>query len=75
MQALLDWFVSISDTVMFFIDYFVGVIADTFKMVSLLGSAARELPQVLLFLPGPFVAVLGVFLTAAIIYKVLGREG
>lgn len=75
MQALLDWFSSITDTVMFFIDYFIGVIHDTFKMVKLLGTAAQELPKLVLFLPGPFVAVLGVFLTAAIIYKVLGREG
>lgn len=75
MQAIIDFFTSISDSVSSFIAYFVGVIEDMVQMVVMLGYAATDLPEMLAFLPSPIVVMLGTFLTAAILYKVLGREG
>lgn len=75
MQALIDFFASFGETVVFLIEYVVGLIADIVRMVALLAVAAIQIPQILSFLPASIVAILGMFLTAAILYKVLGREG
>lgn len=75
MQAILDWFASVSDTISSVIDYFVGVIEDLVEMAIMLGYAAADIPSILSFLPSPIVTILVSFLTAAILYKVLGREG
>ena len=75
MQALLNWFESVSGTISSLIDYLVSMIEDIVEMVVMLGYAAADLPELLAFLPPPVVLLLGSFLTAAILYKVLGREG
>lgn len=75
MESLLNWFSSFSETIFSMIQYVVGLIEDIVKMVIMLGIAAAELPQIFTFLPPQIVAILGVFLTAAILYKVIGREG
>lgn len=75
MQALLDWFVSFSVTISSLIDYLIGMIQDLVKMIWMLAMSAVELPLILSFLPGPIVTLCATFLTAAILYKVLGREG
>lgn len=75
MQAILDWLLSLTDTVSSLISYLIGMIQDIVKMVWMLGQAAVELPKILTFLPGPIVSLCAIFLTAAILYKVLGREG
>lgn len=75
MQALLDWFASVSDFIVTLIEFTIGMIEDVITMVWLLGVAALEIPQIITFIPGPLVAILCVFLTAAILYKFLGREG
>ena len=75
MQALLNWFTSLTDTITSVIDYFVGVIADLVEMAVMLGYAAADIPGILGFLPSPVVTLLASFLTAAILYKILGREG
>lgn len=75
MQAILDFFASFADTITWIIQYVIGVIEDIVEMVVFLGMAAGQLPDVLVFLPTPIVVLLGSFLTAAILYKVLGREG
>lgn len=75
MDAIINFFTSIADSVRFFISYFTDVIEDMVEMVVMLGQAALELPAMLTFLPPPIVLMLTTFLTAAILYKVLGREG
>lgn len=75
MQDIIDWFVEVSETITDLIDYVVGVIEDIVEMVEMLGTAASDLPEILCFLPPPVTVLLGSFLTAAILYKVLGREG
>lgn len=74
MNALLDWFSSFSETIASIIGYFSGVIEDIVEMVVMLGYAAADLPTLFSFLPPPVVTLLTVFLTAAILYKILGRE-
>ena len=75
MQAIIEWFSSVSGTISSLIDYLAGVIEDIVEMVVMLGYAAADLPELLAFLPPPVVLLLVSFLTAAILYKVLGREG
>lgn len=75
MQAIIEWFSTFSGTIGSLIEYVVGVIEDIVEMVIMLGYAAADLPALLGFLPSPIVVLLGSFLTAAILYKVLGREG
>ena len=75
MQELIDFFSVLAQIVTMAIDYFVGLIEDIVDMILVLGTAAIQIPQILSFLPSPIVAILTIFLTAAILYKVLGREG
>lgn len=75
MQKIIEWFTSVSETITSVIDYFAGVIEDLFEMVVMLGVASADLPDLLSFLPPPVLFILTSFLTAAILYKVLGREG
>lgn len=75
MQALVDFFANFGDVLTNAIDFFVGRIVDTVRMVWLLGVSATKIPQLLSFLPSPIVTLLSLFMTAAICYKVLGREG
>lgn len=75
LQSLADFLASFGETVVVLTEYVFGLISDIVNMVVLLGMAAVKIPEVLSFLPGPIVAVLITFLTGAILYKVLGREG
>lgn len=75
MQAILDWFNSVSATISSLIGYVVGVIEDLVEMAVMLGYAAADIPAMMSFLPSSVSVVMGSFLTAAILYKVLGREG
>ena len=75
MQAILDWFNSVSTTISSLIGYVVGVIEDLVEMAVMLGYAAADIPAMMSFLPSPVSVIMGSFLTAAILYKVLGREG
>lgn len=75
MEAIIDFFTSVADTITWLIQYVVGLIEDMIEMVVFLGMAAVQLPEILVFLPTPIVVLLGAFLTSAILYKVVGREG
>lgn len=75
MQALLDFLTTLGQIINSGIFYIIGLIADIIEMIGVLALAALQLPQILGFLPSQIVALLAVFLTAAILYKVLGREG
>ena len=75
MQALLDFFATLGETIAFLIDYLIGLLGDIVQMLILLVEATMQLPFVLSFLPSPIVTILVIFLTAAVLFKILGREG
>lgn len=75
MDAIINFFNSIANSVVFLIQYVTDMIEDMVEMAVMLGQAAVDLPAMLAFLPPPIVLMLTTFLTAAILYKVLGREG
>ena len=75
MQAILDFLIAFGEILVSANEFFVGLIADIVEMTIVLVMAALQLPKIMAFLPSQIVALLAVFLTAAILYKVLGREG
>ena len=75
MQELLDFFATLGETIVFLIDYVIGLIGDLVELLFLLVTTSVQLPLLLSFLPSSIVTILLIFLAAAILFKVLGREG
>lgn len=75
MEALIEWFEDVSGIIEDLIDFGVDSVEDIFEMIEMVGKAAKDIPDILSFLPPPVVVILVSFLTAAILYKIIGREG
>lgn len=75
MEALIEWFEDVSGIIEDLIEFVVDLVEDTLEMIEMVGKAAKDIPEILSFLPPSIVILLGSFLTAAILYKIIGREG
>jgi len=68
LQMIGDFFVSIFDFVVGFVDDIVYVVKAT-------GKAVASVPDYLSWLPGEVIALLVSIFAIVVIYKILGREG
>ena len=75
MNAIIQFFESVSGFISSGVDFVVGLITDMISLFRILGQAAAKIPQILTVLPAPVTALLLIGLAVAVLYKILGREG
>lgn len=75
MQAILDFLKNIVDTVIFLIDFVIGLIRDIVYLVQLTGKILTSIPSYFSWLPSNLLSLITIVFVVVALYKVLGREG
>lgn len=75
MQAILNFFTGVWNTITSLIDFVVGIIEDLVYVVKLTGNFLIHIPVYFGWLPSAFVTLIVTIFGIVVIYKILGREG
>lgn len=75
MNALLDFFKGIGETITTVVDFVIGLFEDLIYMIKLLGQVVLNIPAYFSWLPGELIGIFLILISIVVIYKILGREG
>lgn len=75
MQALLQFFKGIGNTIVSVVDFVIGLFQDLIYMIKLLGQVVLNIPAYFSWLPGELLVILVLIVGIVVVYKILGREG
>ncbi len=75
MDAIINFFKSIGDTIYSCIELVWSFIQDIIQIIMMLSKFLREIPGFLSWLPDPLPFLVFSVITIAVIYKIAGREG
>lgn len=75
MQAIIDFFVGITNVITSLIEFVVSIIIDIVYVVQLTGSFLLKIPYIFSFMPSEVISLFIAFFGVVVIYKVVGREG
>ena len=75
MQAVIDFFVGITDVVTSLIDFVVSFVQDIVYVIQLTGAFVLKIPLIFSFMPSEVLGVIVLMFGVVVVYKVLGREG
>ena len=74
MNALIDFFVGLGETISSVIGFVVDMFSDLVYVIALLGKFVIEIPSYFMWLPNEIVALLVSAFGIVIIYMILGRK-
>lgn len=75
MQAIIDFFTGIGETINVILDFIISLFKDLIFMIQFVGKVLLNIPGYFDWLPAELVALLVVGFGLVAIYKLLGREG
>lgn len=75
MQALLDFFYHLGNTISNLIGFVLNFIKDLFYIIELLGNFVISIPSMIGWLPSACISLTITAFSIVVIYKVMGREG
>ena len=75
MEAVIDFFVGITDVLTSLIEFVISIVADLVYVVQLTGVFVSKIPFIFSFFPQEILAIIILMFGVVVIYKILGREG
>lgn len=75
MQAVIDFFVGITDVVTSLISFVVSFVSDLVYIIQLTGSFVLKIPLIFSFMPSEVLTIIVMLFGVVVIYKIMGREG
>ena len=75
MQAVIDFFVGITDIITSLIDFVISFVSDLVYVIQLTSAFVIKIPMIFSFMPNEALSILVLIFGVVVIYKVLGREG
>lgn len=72
---MVEFFKGLADLLSSVIDFVISVIEGLFRMVKYIGIALQSIAGVMSYIPADLAALAAAFISVAVVYLIIGREG